>query len=49
VIPKTSLPNECVMGSCLAHRKATYWNIQFGYWAHPDGFECLALAGLAAP
>jgi hypothetical protein len=37
----------CNRASCLAHRRAMYWNLQEGRWVHADGWPCEAEAELA--
>ena len=39
----------CIAGSCLAHRRGTYWNLQDAAWVHTDGWPCDALADVPDP
>jgi hypothetical protein len=43
------LNHTCVMGTCLAHRRGTYWNPQERQWVHADGWPCEDLAGQPEP
>lgn len=45
----TARGSVCVSGSCLAHGRGIYWNIQDAAWVHTDGWPCPELAGQPEP